>query len=148
MPFKDKSRYRSEQYKEYQRTYQRDWHQRNKEKRLARKYERKTTIHDYIQKLKGQVRCVVCGQQHPATLQFHHLNSHDKVFNISDAVNKGFSLDKIKQEIEKCTVLCANCHFKQHYNMQEKNQISPGIAGEFEKLDNMLFGEAATLNEE
>lgn len=60
------------------------------------------------------------------------------MFNISDAVNKGFGLDRIKKEISKCIVLCANCHFKRHYNMRQRNQISPGIAGELEKLDTLL----------
>ena len=142
MPFKDPSRYQSEEWKEYQRNYQRSWHQRNKEKRLARLYEqkaiRKAAIRDYIQNIKNQVCCVDCGQRHPATLHFHHLNSEDKAFNISEAIDKGLSLDTIKKEIEKCIVLCANCHFIRHYNMREKNQISPGIAGELEELNAIL----------
>ena len=137
MPFKDKGR-QSEEYKEYQRNYQRSWHQRNKEKRLARIYERKAAIHDYMQNMKSQLHCVVCGQRHPATLHFHHLNSDDKVFNISDAVNRGLSLDRIKKEIEKCIVLCANCHFKRHYDIRKKKQTSPGIAGELEELNTIL----------
>jgi len=138
MPFKDRSRYQSEEWKEYQRTYQRSWHQRHREKRLARKYERKAAIHDYIQNMKSQLRCVDCGQQHPATLHFHHRDSEDKVFNISDAVNKGFALDRIKKEMLKCMVLCANCHAKRHYNMRNKKQPSPGIAGELEELSTIL----------
>lgn len=138
MPFKDPGRYHSEEWKEYMRNYQRSWHQRNKEKRLAKAYERKRAIHNYIQNMKNQLRCVDCGQQHPATLHFHHRNLEDKMFNISDAVNKGFGLDRIKKEISKCIVLCANCHFKRHYNMRGKNQTSPRIAGELEKLDTIL----------
>jgi hypothetical protein len=138
MPFKDTSRYQSEEWKEYQRNYQRSWHQRHRAKRLTRMYERKAAIHDYIQNMKNQLRCVNCGQRHPATLHFHHLNSEDKTFNISYAVNRGFSLDRIKKEIEKCIVLCANCHAIRHYNMRNKKQTSPGIAGEFEELNTLL----------
>lgn len=142
MPFKDRSRYQSEEYKEYQRNYQRSWHQRNKERRLAKIYEqkavRKAAIRDYIQNIKNQLCCVDCGQRHPATLHFHHRNSEDKAFNIGEAVDKGFSLDRIKKEIEKCIVLCANCHFIRHYNMRGKNQTSPGIAGELEELNAIL----------
>ena len=140
MPLKD--RYQSEKWKEYQRTYHRSWHQRHREKRLARMYEkkaeRKAAIHNYIQYMKNQLRCVDCGQPHPATLHFHHRNSEDKVFNISDAVYKGFSLDRIKKEISKCIVLCANCHAIRHYNMRNKNQASLGIAGELEELNTLL----------
>jgi hypothetical protein len=138
MPFKDGNRYQSEEWKEYQRNYQHSWHQRNKEKRLARMYERKAAIYEHIQGIKDQLRCADCGEQHPATLQFHHLNSEHKAFTIGDAVNRGFSLDRIKKEIEKCIVLCANCHFKRHYDMRNKNQASPGIAGELEELNTIL----------
>ncbi|MBO0790948.1 MAG: hypothetical protein J2P36_08370 [Ktedonobacteraceae bacterium] len=138
MPFKDRSRYQSEEWKEYQRNYQRNWHQQHKEKRLARMYERKAAIHSYIQNMKNQLRCANCGQRHPATLHFHHRNSEDKVFNISDAAYKGFSLDRIKKEISKCIVLCANCHAIQHYNIRNKGQPGPGIAGEFEELNTLL----------
>ena len=136
MPLKD--RYQSEKWKEYQRNYQRSWHQRNKEKRLARLYEKKAAIYEYAQNIKNQLYCADCGQRHPATLQFHHLNSENKTFTIGDAVNKGFSLDRIKKEIEKCIVLCANCHFIRHYNIRNKKQTSPGIAGELEELNTIL----------
>jgi hypothetical protein len=57
------------------------------------------------------------------------------LFDISEAVNKGFSVGKIKKGIEKCIVLCANCHAIRHFNMRSEKQTSPGIAGEFEELD-------------
>ena len=136
MPLKD--RYQSEKWKEYQWTYHRGWYQRHREKRLARIYERKAAIYQYVQNMKSQLYCVDCGQQHLATLQFHHLNPENKVFNISDAARRGTSLDRIKKELQKCIVLCANCHLIRHYNMRKKNQISPGIAGELEKLITLL----------
>lgn len=138
MPFKEKSRYQSEKWKEYQRNYQRSWHQRNKERRLAKLYEKKAAIYEYMQGIKNQLCCADCGERHPATLQFHHLNAEDKTFTIGDAVNRGFSLNKIKKEIEKCIVLCANCHFIRHYDMRNKKQASSGIAGELEELDTIL----------
>lgn len=136
MPLKD--RYQSERWKEYQRTYHRSWHQRHKEKRLAKVYARKAAIHEYIQGLKNQLHCVDCGERHPATLQFHHLNSEDKTFAIGKAVYRGFSLDRIKKEIQKCIVLCANCHAIRHYNMRNQKQSVPGIAGELEELNTLL----------
>ena len=124
MPYKDKDRYQSEEWKEYQRNYQRSWHQRNKAKRLARIYERKAATYEYVQEIKKQQCCADCGGQHPATLQFHHLNAEDKMFNVADAVRNGLSLDTIKKEIEKCIVLCANCHLIRHFNMRNEQQAS------------------------
>ncbi|MBV9232144.1 MAG: hypothetical protein JOZ18_22730 [Chloroflexi bacterium] len=138
MPYKDKDRYQSEEWKEYQRSYQRGWHQRHKAERLAKSYERRAATIEYIQELKKQLCCADCGERHPATLHFHHLNSEDKLFDISEAVNKGFSMGKVKKEIEKCIVLCANCHAIRHYNMRTKSQTSPGIARKFEELDTLL----------
>lgn len=138
MAFKDKSRYHSEEYKEYQRNYQRGWHQRHREKRLAKVYAKRAAIREYIQGIKNQLYCTDCGERHPATLQFHHLNSEDKTFAIGKAVNRGFSLDRIKKEISKCIVLCANCHAIRHYNMRNKGQPGPGIAGELEELNTIL----------
>ena len=149
MPFRDKSRYQSEEWKEYQRNYQRSWHQRHRAERLARLRQRKAVIKatasEYTQNLKSQLCCVDCGQRHPATLHFHHLHAEDKEFNIGHAVSGGISLDRIKKEIEKCIVLCANCHAIRHYNMRNKGQASPGIVGELEEIDVLL---AASPEEE
>lgn len=138
MPFKDKERYQSEEWKEYQRNYQRGWHQRHRARRLARIYERKAATYEYVQEIKSQLCCADCGQQHPATLQFHHLNSEDKMFNVADAVRNGVSLERIKKEISKCIVLCANCHAIRHHDMRNKKRTSPGIAGELEELNAIL----------
>jgi len=132
MPYKDKNYYHSEEYKEHQRIYQREWHQRHREKRLALMYERKDSINKYIQEVKSQMCCVDCGQQHPATLHFHHLNPEDKKFNISGAGYYGISLKKVKAEIEKCIVLCANCHAIRHYNERTEEQADHGIIDVFE----------------
>lgn len=55
-------------------------------------------------------RCKICGySKYSGALELHHINKSDKSFGIGD---KGYtrSWDKIKQELEKCVLLCANCH--------------------------------------
>ena len=47
------------------------------------------------------------------------------MFNVADAVRNGLSLDIIKKEIKKCSVLCANCHAIRHFNMRNKKHTSP-----------------------
>lgn len=51
--------------------------------------------------------CKDCGNTNPHVLEFDHLR--DKEANIS-AVMRDWSLEKLKQEIVKCEVVCANCH--------------------------------------
>ena len=54
--------------------------------------------------------CIDCGERNIIVLEFNHLR--DKKYNISDMVYKytESSLKKIKEEIAKCEILCANCH--------------------------------------
>lgn len=70
------------------------------------------------QKLKIQAveykggKCEKCGyNNYIGALQFHHINPKEKDFNIS-RTNKSF--DNIKTELDKCMLLCANCHAEEH----------------------------------
>ena len=60
-------------------------------------------------------KCINCGYNKcAAALQFHHKDPAIKSFDISVA---GFtrSWQKIKEELDKCDVLCANCHAEEHW---------------------------------
>ena len=54
--------------------------------------------------------CIECGESDPCALDFDHIS--DKEINISSAVTRGWSIERISKEIEKCIVRCANCHRK------------------------------------
>ena len=41
-------------------------------------------------------------------LDFHHINPNNKLFHLSNGGS--FPLDKVCNEMRKCTILCANCH--------------------------------------
>jgi hypothetical protein len=140
MPYKDKSKYKTEAYREYMRNYQRSWHQRNKARRIAKVYERKERIWEFYNQLKATLECAQCGENHPATLQFHHRDPQKKDFNLSEAVREGYSIERIKKEVAKCIVLCANCHAKEHYEWARRNQKSSaeGLAGQFLEVEQEL----------
>lgn len=56
-----------------------------------------------------------CGESHPACLDFHHHNPHQyKKVGIGELVNRGVSFERLKLELSRCSVLCANCHRKLH----------------------------------
>lgn len=58
-------------------------------------------------------KCVKCGWQgNQAALQFHHTDPNEKDFIIGSVANK--SWDSIKKEMQKCILLCANCHSIEH----------------------------------
>lgn len=55
-------------------------------------------------------RCILCGfDEHPAALQFHHLDPATKQFHLSE---RGLtrSIARVRGEAEKCVLLCGNCH--------------------------------------
>ena len=55
-------------------------------------------------------KCIRCGyNKYPEVLEFHHRDPSQKDFNVS---SKGHSRswERVKAEIEKCDLLCANCH--------------------------------------
>lgn len=73
-------------------------------------------VKEELIKYKGG-KCEICGYNkcHGA-LDFHHLDPSQKDFNISDS-NVYKNLDKLKEEVDKCILVCANCHRELHYNV-------------------------------
>ena len=86
-------------------------------KRYFREYtkQRRHGIDKFLQEVKS-VPCTDCGEQHPYyVMQFDHCRG-TKLFTISQSTSAGHSLDKIKAEIAKCDVVCANCHAKRTFS--------------------------------
>lgn len=68
--------------------------------------------------------CNVCGYNRCINaLEFHHLDPTKKDFGISA---KGYarSWEKVKKEIDKCVLLCANCHREFHAGMLQLSQVT------------------------
>lgn len=68
---------------------------------------------DFILNYKKKHSCVFCEESCPECLDFHHKEQSKKSFSISEAL-RTHSIDNLVCEIEKCVVLCANCHRKLH----------------------------------
>ena len=77
-------------------------------------YRWKENKERWYENLKQGRRCEVCGEDDSACLVFHHRNPEEKEFMISTAKSHRFSKERVLKEIEKCAVLCANCHLKLH----------------------------------
>lgn len=91
------------------------YYQKNKAKYAKRSQEQFEANRAFIAKYKSDKACK-CGETHPACLQFHHRDPTQKDIAIADAVRKRWSLARIQKEINKCDIICANCHLKLHYN--------------------------------
>jgi hypothetical protein len=53
--------------------------------------------------------CTDCGEDDPVVLEFDHLGADTKCFDIGQALSYR-KWQSILDEIEKCEVVCANCH--------------------------------------
>lgn len=81
--------------------------------------------------------CQICGYNRAITaLDLHHLNPIDKEFDIGTILNKDWEL--INSEIQKCILVCSNCHreiheglitkeLKSSYNIDKAKEISERI---------------------
>lgn len=64
-------------------------------------------------------KCEKCGYDKClGALHFHHKNPEQKSFSLSDNVFHSWS--EWLLELEKCELLCANCHAEAHYNEEVK----------------------------
>ena len=67
-------------------------------------------------------RCNICGYQRCVeALEFHHLDASEKDFGVSD---KGYarSWERVRRELDKCVMLCANCHREVHAGLLQLPQ--------------------------
>lgn len=70
-------------------------------------------------------KCQICGYDKcSAALEFHHTNPDEKEFALSH--QKSASFEKVKEELDKCVLLCANCHREVHSGLEAiwNNSIS------------------------
>ena len=62
-------------------------------------------------------KCVKCGYDKCiSALEFHHLNPNEKEFTLSHLKNYRFD-EIIMNELDKCDLVCANCHREIHYEL-------------------------------
>ena len=99
---------------ECQAEYNRRYYKKNAENVCDRVRRNRQRIREWYRDLKATLSCEKCGEDHPACIQFHHADDNKEAC-ISEMVCNSVSIETIMKEIEKCKVLCANCHFKLHY---------------------------------
>ena len=97
-------------------------HKKKKKREQARRSRKRAILRNrkFIEDHKIKHPCS-CGETEPCCLSYHHEND-DKMWNISDMVNKGYGLKRLQTEINKCIVLCLNCHAKLHKEERDNNE--------------------------
>ena len=75
---------------------------------------------EFLREIKTSFGCQDCGyNDHFSALDFHHIDPTTKKFSPTSGKGLGGSLKNLKIEIEKCIILCANCHRIHHYKERE-----------------------------
>ena len=86
-----------------------EWYEQYRLKINKKNQERKLFAIDYM-----GGRCQDCGGTfHPSVYDLHHLDPSTKEGNPSHFMNK--SDERLKEELKKCILLCANCHRIRHF---------------------------------
>ena len=90
--------------------YLKEHYKKNKEYYINKSKNYRNKLKDIIREIKAKATCKDCDKHyHYSQMQFDHLR--DKNFTISSAVGAGVvSMKVILEEIDKCEIVCANCH--------------------------------------
>lgn len=65
--------------------------------------------------------CVDCGEKDIIVLEPDHLR--DKKFNVSTMIGAGYSWSRVLEELEKCEVVCKNCHARRTHGRFENGSF-------------------------
>lgn len=108
VPHKDPEKARA-----YRTKYFREvWYPKNRKKHISYVRNLKRKLLSYIHEYKKESFCVDCGfsgRKYPHVLEFDHTNG-EKKFEIAAHNRFTLSLERLKEEMAKCELVCANCH--------------------------------------
>jgi hypothetical protein len=122
--------------KECKKLYNHDHYKANKDIYLANRDAWRNSRRQKVAEMKRAVGCTLCPEREPCCLDFHHTDSDLKEFEISAKIDCAW--EDIVAEIEKCVVLCKNCHTKVHHGLV----VCPG-KGVLTRLTKKLLREGA-----
>jgi len=110
----------------------------------------KLNFKQYICSIKGS-SCQVCGYSNSyRALVFHHKDPSIKDFNLN-TTNGRKALDKVLAELDKCILLCQNCHREEHVRLgdvvsEESLKLRPNVQKKTKNYRNKETRPRKTLN--
>lgn len=120
MPYLDKEKEKKAKHESYL---------RNKEKNVAKLKEKRRKFRQWVWDIKKGLKCSECGDTRTPVLEFHHTDPDLKEGMISEMARNPSEKQKQKilEEIEKCIVLCSNCHKIEHYRLKNLTEKDEGF---------------------
>jgi hypothetical protein len=103
------------------RTYYQENHDRQLRLSVNRNRVRRAEQRIYVSSLKNHP-CVDCGKKYPScVMDFDHRDGSHKHGNVGSLVSQAyFTKDRLFEEIQKCDLVCANCHRIRTFNRNHK----------------------------
>lgn len=117
--------YTNPEYIQHRRELQRVWYQKNRERILAKlranPAKQRKNNKNFTKSLKvlielHRTKCKRCGMDDKRCLEFHHKDPTTKETLITPNIQ---NKKRLLREINKCIILCANCHKIVHTEMEE-----------------------------
>ena len=91
------------------------WHYSHREASAKKSRRWRACLRAWVREEKATSDgCVRCGESDVACLDFHHLDDVEKDLAVNEMVLMGRAKDAIRAEIERCELLCTNCHWREH----------------------------------
>lgn len=73
-------------------------------------------VKQHLAVIKRDNCCRLCGEGHPACLDFHHTDPEGKEFAIADFMKRRQPrFADLLIELKKCELICSNCHRRLHW---------------------------------
>lgn len=87
-------------------------------------YEREKLIQEKVSNLLGGFTCWMCGyNKTKKNICFHHVNESEKLFGLTTRELVGYSWEKVTKEIDKCILVCHNCHGEIHEGIISSQKV-------------------------
>lgn len=107
--------------KQKQKEYRKQHYLLNKDRHKEKSYQYRRIVRNYIVRIRIIVPCKDCGKNyHWTMMQFDHIKGK-KIFNICSGPSQ-YGIDKVKDEITKCEIVCANCHAARTWKRKNKRK--------------------------
>ena len=98
------------QHQHNKKYFEGDAKERHLQQVQERKHEARNVAREYVWDYLTRHPCTQCGEADPVVLEFHHIG--EKYMAVSQMVGGGYPVETIQAEIDRCVVLCGNCHKK------------------------------------
>lgn len=107
---------------EYHRRYRKEHPEVYTEAKISYRRKKLGEIQQWFAEFSKTMKCSQCPENRVPCLDFHHKDPATKYKAVSELMRGHHPLSVLLSEVDKCIILCANCHRMHHYNERNKSK--------------------------